>query len=145
MHGSMGEWPHKFTDADRAKGRQSRWALMSPEQRRRYMMRIAYMRWYKVSMEDTERIDRMLVALSKQVAGAMMEEDRRGIVAGISAMVPLERIKISLRQSGMKDVTGTIEGQSEIEKKLQDASQRRQRAMLGEEATETTATKLPSE
>lgn len=146
MQNRMGEWPHKFTEEDRAKGRQSRWALMTPEARRRYMMRVALARWYKVTLEDSERIDRMLIALSKQVASAMMEEDRRGIVAGISAMVPLERIKISLRQSAMKDVSpgSEIEGQSEIETKLTEAALRRRKSLTiqSDDAVETTSTKV---
>jgi hypothetical protein len=143
MHDNMGDWPHKFTDEDRAKARQSRWALMSPEDKRAYMMRLALTRWYKITAEDSERIDRMLIALSRQVASAMLEEDRRGVIVGISAMVPLERIKIMLRQGSMRDVTpgSPIEGQSEIETKLQQASERRRKS-LSEPSVETTSTKV---
>jgi len=137
---------HRLTAEDRAKGRRNRWALVTPEQRQKWAIRQAVRRWYKINADDTERIDKMLIHLSRQVADAMIEEDRRGVIMGISAMVPLERIKIMLRQSSIQNVTPStpgevVEGQSEIEKKLEETQKRRQAAMTIEVESE----KLPSE
>src|SRR5579862_2771650 len=100
---------HRLTDEDRAKGRRNRWAMMTPEARRHTMLLNAMRRWYKVTADDADRVDRHLIMLSKEVAEAMLEPDpierRRGIIQGISAMVPYEKLKIMLRMSATKDVT----------------------------------------
>ena len=142
--------PVKFTKENASeygrRGGVARALKYTPEQRREIARKAANRRWYKYTDSDVDRVDRHLRVISGIVGMALGSEDYLMVLKAMSVMVPFERMKIALN-SGLVNVTPgqSIEGQSEIETKLQKTMLRRQRAMLEENTTETTATKLPSE
>jgi hypothetical protein len=124
---------YQFTPEDRQRGGRARRDVLPPQQRQRLATRAAYRRWYRVTDEDADRIDRHLKMLSKIAAIALADEDHPLAVRAIVAMAPFERMKIMLH-SGLKDVI-QLENSSDIETKLAAARERRSKAIAGEEAT----------
>jgi hypothetical protein len=124
--------PYQFTPEDRQRGGRARRDVLPPQQRQQLATRAAYRRWYRVTDDDVDRIDRHLKVLSKIAAIALADEDHRLALRAIAAMAPFERIKIMLH-SGLKDVI-QVEGQSHIEAKLAAARERRSKSLAGEEA-----------
>jgi hypothetical protein len=125
--------PYQFTPEDRQRGGRARRDVLPAQQRQQLATRAAYRRWYRVTDEDVDRIDRHLKVLSKIAAIALADEDHPLAVRAIVAMAPFERMKIMLH-SGMKDMI-QVEGQSDIETKLAAARERRSKAMAADEAT----------
>src|SRR5277367_6667643 len=119
--------PYQFTPEDRQRGGRARREVLPAEQRQQLATRAAYRRWYRVTDDDVDRIDRHLKVLSKIAAIALADEDHQLAIRAIAAMAPFERMKIMLH-SGLKDVI-QIENTGDIETKLAAARQRRTAAL----------------
>lgn len=103
----------------------------TPERRRYLARRAVLRRWYRPSADDVERIECLLTFLANEVVDALMKDNHELAVRTAIGMQGYERMKIALRAGAMKNVTPEID--QEIQKKLTDARERRERALTAED------------
>ncbi len=119
----------QFTTEDKefqTKGGRERALAMSPERRTMVARQAAYRRWYRANADDLDRVECYLRLYAKVVARALAEGNDDRVVRAAAAMGQYERMKISLRQARMKDITPALsEIEPGLEEKLAAARQRR--------------------
>lgn len=116
-----------------SKGGRERALAMSPERRTMVARQAAHRRWYRPNADDLERVECYLRLYAKVVARALVEGNDDRVVRAAAAMGQYERMRISLRQSRMKDITPALSETAELEAKLTAAQERRTRAMTAQE------------
>jgi hypothetical protein len=136
----------QFTTADtelQSKGGRERALAMSPERRTMVARQAAYRRWYRANADDLDRVECYLRLYARIVARALAEGNDDRVVKAASAMGQYERMKITLLQGRMKDVTSALPETDELEAKLTATRERRMRDMATQERDQLLTNKSP--